>query len=98
MVTWAFGHLIQLAMPEAYGVSNFRRESLPILPPDCQLIPRQGKAEKGYKADPLSLIHIYREVGIAGRQHSGGYVFHAPARKGFQHTPGYQFVNRPFPS
>ena len=30
MVTWAFGHLIQLAMPEAYGVANFRRESLPI--------------------------------------------------------------------
>ena len=28
MVTWAFGHLIQLAMPEAYGVANFRRESL----------------------------------------------------------------------
>ena len=26
MVTWAFGHLIQLAMPEAYGVANFRRE------------------------------------------------------------------------
>ena len=25
MVTWAFGHLIQLAMPEAYGVANFRR-------------------------------------------------------------------------
>ena len=44
MVTWAFGHLIQLAMPEAYGVANFRRESLPILPPDFQLIPRQVKA------------------------------------------------------
>ena len=34
MVTWAFGHLIQLAMPEAYGVANYRRESLPILPSD----------------------------------------------------------------
>ena len=22
MVTWAFGHLIQLAMPEAYGVAS----------------------------------------------------------------------------
>ena len=29
MVTWAFGHLIQLAMPEAYGVANFRRENKP---------------------------------------------------------------------
>ena len=25
-VTWAFGHLIQLAMPEAYGVTGFRRK------------------------------------------------------------------------
>ena len=41
MVTWAFGHLIQLAMTEAYGVANFRRESLPILPPDFQLIQKK---------------------------------------------------------
>ena len=64
MVTWAFGHLIQLAMPEAYGVANFRRESLPILPADFQLIPRQVKAEKGYKADPgvLKQLKVIKEV------------------------------------
>ena len=64
MVTWAFGHLIQLAMPEAYGVANFRRESLPILPPDFQLIPRQVKAEKGYKAAPgvLKQLKVIKEV------------------------------------
>ena len=64
MVTWAFGHLIQLAMPEAYGVANFRRESLPILPTDFQLIPRQVKAEKGYKADPgvLKQLKVIKEV------------------------------------
>ena len=64
MVAWAFGHLIQLAMPEAYGVANFRRESLPILPPDFQLIPRQVKAEKGYKADPgvLKQLKVIKEV------------------------------------
>ena len=64
IVTWAFGHLIQLAMPEAYGVANFRRESLPILPPDFQLIPRQVKAEKGYKADPgvLKQLKVIKEV------------------------------------
>jgi len=64
MVTWAFGHLIQLAMPEAYGVANFRRESLPILPPDFQLIPRQVKGEKGYKADPgvLKQLKMIKEV------------------------------------
>ena len=37
MVTWAFGHLIQLAMPEAYGVANFRRESLPIIPDTMEI-------------------------------------------------------------
>ena len=64
MVTWAFGHLIQLAMPEAYGVANFRKESLPILPTDFQLIPRQVKAEKGYKADPgvLKQLKVLKEV------------------------------------
>ena len=64
MVTWAFGHLIQLAMPEAYGVANFRRESLPILPQEFRLIPRQVKAEKGYKADPgvLKQLKVIKEV------------------------------------
>lgn len=64
MVTWTFSHLIHLAMPEAYGVANFRRESLPILPPDFQLIPRQVKAEKGYKADPgvLKQLKVIKEV------------------------------------
>ena len=30
LVTWAFGHLVQLAMPEAYGYAGFRRENLGI--------------------------------------------------------------------
>ena len=64
IVTWAFGHLIQLAMPEAYGMANFRRESLPILPQEFRLIPRQVKAEKGYKADPgvLKQLKVIKEV------------------------------------
>lgn len=32
LVTWAFGHLVGLAMPEAYGIQSFRRESLPYYP------------------------------------------------------------------
>ena len=64
LVTWAFGHLVGLAMPEAYGVQNFRRESLPILPDNFQLVPRQVKAEKGYKADPgaLKQLKVIKEV------------------------------------
>ncbi|MBF1447263.1 MAG: topoisomerase C-terminal repeat-containing protein [Prevotella nigrescens] len=51
-VTWALGHLITAAMPEAYGFKGFHRENLPILPPVFTLIPRQVKSGKGYKADP----------------------------------------------
>lgn len=32
LVTWAFGHLVGLAMPDDYGIKGFQRESLPILP------------------------------------------------------------------
>jgi len=31
-VTWAFGHLVELAKSEAYGVRAFQKESLPIIP------------------------------------------------------------------
>ena len=51
-VTWAFGHLIQLAMPEAYGVTGFRRDNLPIIPDVFQLVSRkdaQGKEDDGVK-------------------------------------------------
>ena len=42
-VTWVFGHLVQLALPDAYGIKGFRRESLPIVPDDFKLVIRQGK-------------------------------------------------------
>lgn len=51
-VTWAFGHLIGLAFPEEYGITSFRRESLPILPDKFKLVPRQVKSGKEYKPDP----------------------------------------------
>lgn len=51
-VTWAFGHLVGLAMPEQYGVAGFQRENLPILPGEFKLIPRQVKEGKKYKNDP----------------------------------------------
>ena len=64
LVTWAFGHLVGLAMPEAYGIQSFRRESLPIIPDSFQLTPRQVKAEKGYKADPgaLKQLKVIKDV------------------------------------
>lgn len=64
IVTWAFGHLVGLAMPDAYGIENFRRENLPILPQSFQLIPRQVKTDKGYKPDSgtVKQLKVIKEV------------------------------------
>jgi len=63
-VTWALGHLIQLAMPEEYGVKSFVRDNLPIIPQAFKLIPRQVKSGKEYKSDPgaLKQIKVIRSV------------------------------------
>ena len=50
-VTWAFGHLVQLAMPDGYGIRGFVRDNLPVIPDTFTLVSRQVKTEKGYKPD-----------------------------------------------
>ena len=64
LVTWAFGHLVQLAMPEAYGYTGFRRENLPILPQEFKYVPRQIREGKEYKPDPgvLKQLKVIKEV------------------------------------
>ena len=57
-VTWALGHLVQLAMPDGYGIKGFRRDSLPVIPESFELIPRQVKTDKGYKADAAAVKQI----------------------------------------
>ena len=63
-VTWAFGHLVGLAMPEAYGFTSHRRENLPILPKEFILVPRQIKEGKEYKNDPgvMKQLKIIKEL------------------------------------
>ena len=63
-VTWAFGHLIGLAMPEQYGITGFQRENLPILPAEFKLIPRQVKDGKEYKNDPgvMKQLKVIKEL------------------------------------
>jgi len=51
-VTYAFGHLIQLAMPENYGYNSWSKGNLPMLPKEFIMIPRQKKEGKTYKNDP----------------------------------------------
>lgn len=57
-VTWAFGHLVQPAMPEEYNLHGFVRSNLPIIPETFTLVPRQVKTEKGYKADSSVVAQI----------------------------------------
>lgn len=57
-VTWAFGHLVSLAMPEQYGITGFKAENLPILPEAFILKPRQVKQGKEYKPDPGALKQL----------------------------------------
>lgn len=57
-VTWAFGHLVQPAMPETYGMKGFHAENLPVIPAPFVLVPRQVKTENGYKADAGVLAQI----------------------------------------
>ena len=58
VVTWAVGHLIALAMPEAYGFSAYKREDLPIRPNPFQLVVRQVHKDKEYISDPAALKQL----------------------------------------
>lgn len=63
-VTWAFGHLIGLAMPQDYGITGFQVENLPILPAEFKLLPRQVKDGKEYKPDPgtMKQLKVIKEL------------------------------------
>lgn len=63
-VTWAFGHLVGLAMPEHYGIEGFKRENLPILPAEFKLLPRQVKEGKECKNDSgvMKQLKIIKEL------------------------------------
>ncbi len=58
IVTWAFGHLISLAMPEEYGYGSFQKENLPMLPSDFVLTPRNTKSGKYYQFDKRALKQL----------------------------------------
>ena len=58
LVTWAMGHLITLAMPEAYGFSAYKAEDLPIRPNPFQLIVRQVRRNKEFVSDPAALKQL----------------------------------------
>ncbi|WP_062052852.1 type IA DNA topoisomerase [Aquimarina longa] len=63
-ITWAYGHLVTLALPESYGINGFQRDNLPIIPKDFLLMPRQLKVRGGYKIDARAFeqLQIIKEL------------------------------------
>lgn len=57
-ITWAFGHLIGLAMPEDYGLSGFEKANLPILPNPFLLTVRKVKKDNKYIIDSGALKQL----------------------------------------
>lgn len=62
-VTWAFGHLVQPAMPDAYGMKGFHAENIPVIPRPFILVPRQVKTENGYKPD----AGVVAQIKVVGK-------------------------------
>ena len=89
-VTWAFGHLIQLAMPEAYGVTGFRRESLPIIPDVFQLVSRKdAKAASKREQSQSCLNSAEREQArpeVKGKEDDGVKEQLRVIKNLFEHT------------
>ena len=80
-VTWAFGHLVQLAMPDGYGVRGFVRDNLPdysrhlhARPPSgqdgerLQARQRRGVADKNHQNDCSTQANIFIVATDAGRE------------------------------
>ena len=84
-VTWAFGHLVQLAMPDGYGIRGFVRDNLPVIPETFTLIPRQEKTEKSYKPDSGVVSHLplrYLSAVPIRREHRDGYALRIGRNRG----------------
>jgi len=51
MVTWAFGHLVSLAMLEDYGISRITADTIPFIPEEFKLVPRRNKSKNNSQLD-----------------------------------------------
>ncbi|WP_159732216.1 type IA DNA topoisomerase [Sphingobacterium sp. 18053] len=97
-VTWAFGHLIGLGMPEDYGISGFDKTALPILPNPFLLTVRKVKKDKGYTADASALKQLKVIEQLFSRSNSIIVATDA-GREGeliFRYIYEYLKCNKPF--
>src|SRR5438105_11791847 len=74
VITWAVGHLVQLAEPEEYDEKwkRWRMADLPIVPDDFQLVPRDPKSKKQLnlilKLMKREDVHAFVNACDAGRE------------------------------
>lgn len=97
-VTWTFGHLIGLGMPEDYGISGFNKASLPILPNPFLLTVRKVKKDKGYTADTGALKQL-KVIEQLFKQSNSIIVATDAGREGeliFRYIYEYLKCNKPF--
>lgn len=97
-VTWAFGHLVGLAMPEDYGLAGFQREALPILPNPFLLTVRKVKKDKAYVPDSGAVKQLKIIEQVIGRCDSIIVATDA-GREGeliFRYIYEYLKCNKPF--
>ena len=80
VITWAVGHLVQLAEPEEYDErwKKWRMADLPIVPPDgFKLVPRDAKSKKQLKlvATLLNRDDIEQVVNACDAGREGELIF-----------------------
>lgn len=97
-VTWAFGHLIGLGMPEDYGISGFDKNALPILPNPFLLTVRKVKKGKNYTPD-AGVVKQLKIIEKLFNQSDGIIVATDAGREGeliFRYIYEYLNCNKPF--
>lgn len=97
-VTWAIGHLVSLAMPADYGITGFKKESLPIVPNPFVLTVRKLKKDKGY-FDDLGAVKQLKVIDKLFRQCSSIIVATDAGREGeliFRYIYDYLGCDKPF--
>ena len=67
MVTWALGHLVSLALPDAYGYTRTAAEDLPMIPDPFRLVVRQVRTDRGMVTD----IAAGRQLKVIGEVLAG---------------------------
>lgn len=97
-VTWAFGHLVGLGMPEDYGIQGFVKASLPILPNPFLLTVRKVKKDKGYTVD-TGVLKQLQIIERLFKQSESIIVATDAGREGeliFRYIYEYLKCNKPF--